>query len=104
MKFTVRLILVQCKNEFITVINVQQCIFCFKMYHVLYLTVYFNIKMCMPFDKGFLFKAINPETITHTFSKISVILLGALFIKPSNKLFLKIHSWEAAVTKNKKNL
>ena len=60
--------------------------------------------MCMPFDKGFLFKAINPETITHTFSKISVILLGALFIKPSNKLFLKIHSWEAAVTKNKKNL
>ena len=48
--------------------------------------------MCRPFDKGFLFKAINPETITHIFSKIPVILFGALFIKPSNKLFLKIHT------------
>ena len=60
--------------------------------------------MCRPFDKGFLFKAINPETITHIFSRIPVILFGALFIKPSNKLFLKIHTWEAAVTKNKKDI
>lgn len=60
--------------------------------------------MCRPFDKRFLFKAINPETITHIFSKIRVTLFGALFIKPSNKLFLKIHTWEAAVRKNKKDL